>query len=61
MNDDEITKRDYFAGLAMQAMIMKNGAPSDYHWGNGYSDKKPEMAEKAYGIADAMIKVGNKT
>ena len=57
---EEITVRDYFAGQAMQAILTKNGIPSDYHWGNGSSDKKPEMAERAYGIADAMIKVRDK-
>jgi hypothetical protein len=48
--------RDRFAAEAMQSMIIKGGIPSDYHWGNGQSDKKPELAKRAYGMADAMIK-----
>ena len=54
-----MTLRDYFAAKAMAAIINKQGVPDDYHWGNGQSDKKPALAEKAYGIADAMIKKRN--
>tara|TARA_R100000935_G_scaffold54963_1_gene84426 strand:+ start:178 stop:360 length:183 start_codon:yes stop_codon:yes gene_type:complete len=59
MDKDEITLRDYFAAKAMQAIITKQGAAADYHWGNGQSDKKPALAEKCYGMADAMIKKRN--
>ena len=59
MEKTEITLRDYFAAKAMAAIITKQGVPDDYHWGNGVSDKKPALAEKAYGIADAMVKKRN--
>ena len=55
-----MTLRDYFAAKAMQAIISKNGSPSEYHWANGTKDKKPELAQKSYGIADAMLKERSK-
>ena len=54
--DVSFSLRDRFAAEAMQSIIIKGGIPSDYHWGNGQKDKKPELAERAYAMADAMIK-----
>lgn len=48
--------RDKFASEAMNAIIIKNGVPSDYHWGNNRKDGKPDLAKKSYEIADAMMK-----
>ena len=39
----------------MQA-IIGHYIPDDYHWGNSTKDGKPDLAKKAYGMADAMIK-----
>ena len=52
----EISLREYFAGKAMQAIIIKEGVPSDYHWDYGTKDGKPDLAKKSFDIADAMIK-----
>lgn len=45
-----LTKREYFAGLAMQAWIQHHGSRGDY----GYSDA--EMAKTSKSSADALLK-----
>ena len=54
--DDGMDLRDYFANGVLHSLIMKSGDDFDYHWGNGKADKKPDLAKKAYGMADAMMK-----
>lgn len=52
-----ITKRDYFAGLAMQALVAR-GAEGDaarYLSAAGAAVTDEYIARKAYLIADAMI------
>ncbi len=45
-----LTKREHFAGLAMQAWINHHGAKG------GYSYNDVEMAESAIHSADALLK-----
>lgn len=48
---DELSARDYFAGLAMQGMLAN---PEWNHWSS------QNHAEYAYGVADEMLKARNK-
>jgi len=52
----DMTLRDWYAGLAMQA-VMGNRKQQEY-WGETYSveEMKQFTAENAYGMADAMLK-----
>jgi hypothetical protein len=48
---DNITRRDWLAGLAMQGLVAQNGLGSDYL-------EDEDIATLAYGQADAMIREG---
>lgn len=49
-----LTKREWFAGLAMQGMCANHGT---YGQGRGPQD----VAERAFDVADAMINESEKT
>lgn len=57
-----LSRRDWFAGLALQGELsaQKHGSPED--WGHIYvtEDCYKMLASKAYAIADAMIKESQK-
>ena len=46
---DGMTLRDWFAGMAMQALLPDVSNPPDEHWKYG-------VALDAYAMADAMLK-----
>ena len=48
---DNITRRDWLAGLAMQGLVAQNGLDSDYL-------EDEDIATLAYAQADAMIREG---
>lgn len=48
---DNITRRDWLAGLAMQGLVAQNGLGSDYL-------EDEDIATLAYVQADAMIREG---
>jgi hypothetical protein len=52
-----ITRRDYYAGLAMQGLLAKG---IDYYTGCDPENVENELPMRAYGIADAMIAEGKK-
>ena len=56
----DMTMRDYYAGLAMQA-VMGYHKQQEY-WGEEYSveEMKQFTAENAYEYADAMLKTRSK-
>jgi hypothetical protein len=47
LQNDGMTLRDYFAGLAMQSLILGL---------TGHDNEIPDTAEDAYRFADAMLK-----
>jgi hypothetical protein len=67
MNSMNITRRDYFAGLAMQALISKIPLlDSEGEFGKKVerSDNlklNEDVAESAYYYADAMLNCGQET
>ena len=55
----DIEKNKYLDKVAiavMQSIIIKQGLPTSYHWGNNQKDTHPEFCEKVYKIAEAMLK-----
>ena len=51
----DMTLRDYFAGLAMQA-ILKDQYADGLYVGDLDNDAECDCAESAYIVADAMLK-----
>lgn len=49
-----MTLRDYFASKAMQSLILDSFFQSEGAY-KGWTEIGPEVAEDAYGIADAML------
>ena len=52
---EEITRRDWFAGLAMVAVIRSD------EWRLNEADTQEEIAKTAYDIADAMVQAREDT
>lgn len=50
---NNMTLRDYFAGLALQGWLASYGDEAEHPVYGGYEDK---VAKQAYAMADAMIK-----